>query len=177
MARSVLDCHVRITNSDGTPGSVVSVSGDDVCDWVALESGNAIAKEPDRLNRVKAVQHIVTNEVFPHVGLDNGLRTRLKKAHYLGLVIRKLLLVSITPSLADDRDHYANKRVDSAGVLLALIFRQRFRAFLKSLQFSITKQLQKGIHYINVVDSINPKAITAGLKYVFKKRAFTLAPF
>ncbi len=141
----------------------------------------------------------MTNEVFPHVGLDNGLRTRLKKAHYLGLVIRKLLLVSITPSLADDRDHYANKRVDSAGVLLALIFRQRFRAFLKSLQFSITKQLQvcsqmhirarpcfltryanqlqKGIHYINVVDSINPKAITAGLKYVFKKRACTLAPF
>jgi DNA-directed RNA polymerase II subunit RPB2 len=183
MARAVLDVDNAVLDGDGNTVSLVSMPLEDLCNWVGVDGGvttgsaaamaaAAIADgislaAAERAHRIKAVQHIVTNEVFPHVGLDNSLVVRKRKAHYLGYVVRKLLLVSLTPSLADDRDHYANKRVDSAGVSMALIFRQRFRAFLKGLQFALSKQIQNGMQYINVVDSINSKTITAGLYYAF----------
>lgn len=187
MARSVLDCDIHVV--DAAAGSqagdfnngaqrggdmdahggggggldVINMPIDDLCNWVGLEG----LTESDRAQRIRSVNHIVTNEVFPHVGLDNALKTRMRKVHFLGYVVRKLLLVSLGLAPCDDRDHYANKRVDCAGVLLALIFRQRFRAFLKNLQFSMSKQTSKGIQHIDVIDSINQKSITAGLKYAF----------
>ena len=42
-------------------------------------------------------------------------------------MIHRMLLVALGRREQDDRDHYANKRLDLGGPLLAQLFRQLFR--------------------------------------------------
>ena len=49
------------------------------------------------------------------------------QAYFLGYMIHRLLLVALGRRPEDDRDHYANKRLDLGGPLLAGLFRILFR--------------------------------------------------
>ena len=44
-----------------------------------------------------------------------------RKLHYIGAMVRKLLLVHVGKATVDDRDSYANKRVDASGTLMSLL--------------------------------------------------------
>ena len=48
-----------------------------------------------------------------------------KKAYFLGYMVHKLLMSSMGARRPDDRDHYAQKRLDLAGPLLGQLFRAR----------------------------------------------------
>ena len=45
----------------------------------------------------------------------------------------------------DDRDHYANKRLDLGGPLLAGLFRQLFKKLTKDVRNHVQKAVDKGI--------------------------------
>ena len=64
------------------------------------------SRERTREKRAKYVEHILKNEFLPHV--DDPTERRV----YLGLMIRRLIGVSIGYIPVDDRDHNANKRLD-----------------------------------------------------------------
>jgi DNA-directed RNA polymerase II subunit RPB2 len=44
----------------------------------------------------------------------------------------------------DDRDHYANKRLDLGGPLLASLFRQLFRKLTKDVRSYVQKCVDRG---------------------------------
>lgn len=119
----------------------------------------------DRRNRY--VEHIFHNEFLPHLGMKRDCpATYLKKSMYLGFVVRRLLRVYQGIDPCDDRDHYANKRLDTVGSLMAVLFRQLFRNFLRTFKLCLFKSIDAG-KYTNVVDSINAKRITSALRYHF----------
>jgi DNA-directed RNA polymerase II subunit RPB2 len=102
------------------------------------------------------------------MGLSMSADVQHSKACYLGFMVRKLIATYTGQLQCDDRDHYANKRIDTAGMLMSLLFRQIYRTLLKSL----TSQLQRLVEnnklcYTNIGDMINHKKITGAFKYAF----------
>ncbi len=59
--------------------------------------------------------------LLPHMGQTS--ESRIRKVRFLGLLIRKLLLVALGVAPPTDRDSYRNKRVHGAGVSLAKAFK------------------------------------------------------
>ena len=86
------------------------------------------------------------------------------QAYFFGYMIHRLLLVALGRRDQDDRDHYANKRLDLGGPLLAQLFRQLFRKLTKDLRSYMQKTVDRG-REINVTAAISKETITRGLKY------------
>lgn len=70
------------------------------------------------------------NIFIPHMGLNQS--DRLKKIKFLGLLIRKTILVSLEMINESDRDSYSRKRVYTAGVSLAKMFKSMFNSTVVS---------------------------------------------
>jgi DNA-directed RNA polymerase II subunit RPB2 len=88
------------------------------------------------------VQDILNDELFPHVG---GAEANYAKACLLAHMTRKMLLVAYGRMTNDDRDGYANKRVDLPGFLLANLFRTYFSAkMVKDIRASLSKEIHSG---------------------------------
>ena len=139
-------------------------SQDDAFEWMGREA----TKEVTRERRVKYCQHILGNELLPHVGLRLDSLCNQRKLHFLGYMVRRLLRVHLNMDAQDDRDDYANKRIDSAGVLMALLMRQLFRAHLKSISVAQHRLVENGkIETQPFAEQFSDKRITSGYKYCF----------
>lgn len=140
------------------------MSYDDLLDWLGREG----TKEPTKERRLRYLEHIITNEMLPHMGLSMDEKTTRAKACYLGFMVRKLIGVYTGQIQCDDRDHYANKRIDTAGMLMSLLFRQVYRTLLKSMTSQLHRLLEnRKLVYTNVGDMLNHKKITSAFKYAF----------
>ena len=54
----------------------------------------------------------------------------------------------------DDRDHYANKRLDLGGPLLAGLFRNLFRKVVKDVRGAVQRAVDKGaVHKCHFIDT------------------------
>ena len=121
--------------------------------------------EPTKEKRIRYVDNIFHNEFLPHMGLERTEDVQRKKAMFLGYMVMKLLRIYNGDQNSDDRDDYANKRLDPVHMLFALLLRQLLRAFLKTFTSQIHKAAENEKH-IFVIDMMkNSKRITAGFKY------------
>lgn len=137
---------------------------DELMEWLGREG----TKEPTRERRQRYLEHIITNELLPHMGLSMEPEILRVKACYLGFMVRKLIGTYTGQLQCDDRDHYANKRIDTAGMLMSLLFRQVYRTLLKSLTSQLHRLMEnKKIAYTNVGELLNHKKITGAFKYAF----------
>lgn len=144
--------------------TTADMSEEELLDWLGREG----TKEPTKERRNKYLEHIITNEMLPHMGLVLSNEINRCKACYLGYMVRKLISAYTGHIQCDDRDHYANKRVDTAGMLMSLLFRQVYRTYLKSLQGQLSRLMDTGkLDYTNLGDLINHKKITGAFKYAF----------
>ena len=112
--------------------------------------------------RIKYAKQLLQRELLPHVGSDPNCENL--KAYFLGYIVHRLLLVALGRAQEDDRDHYANKRLDLGGPLLGGLFRQLFRKLTKD----ITQHLQKCVDQnkeFNLPLAVKARTITQGLKY------------
>lgn len=135
---------------------------EDAFEWLGRETTREVTRE----RRNKYCLHILGNELLPHVGLRVDHLCNQRKMHYLGFMVARLLCVHIGKDPVDDRDDYSNKRVDSAGVLMALLMRQLYRAYLKSISVSQHRLVENGkIDTTSFGDLISDKRITSGFKY------------
>ena len=107
--------------------TTADMDADSLLEWIGKE-GTKVTKE----RRQKYLDHIVNCEILPHMGLFNTPQVLKEKSAYLGFMVRKLIKVYIGEIECDDRDNYSNKRVDTSGMLFALLFRQVFRAYQKT---------------------------------------------
>nr|AAY89343.1 RNA polymerase II second largest subunit [Antirrhinum majus] len=122
--------------------------------------GSTIGVTRDK--RIKYAREILQREMLPHVGTEEYCET--KKAYYFGYIINRLLLCALGRRPEDDRDHYANKRLDLAGPLLAGLFRMLFRKLTRDVRSYVQKCVDNGKD-VNLQFAIKAKTITSGLKY------------
>lgn len=115
-----------------------------------------------RSKRIEYAREILQKELLPHVGL--GEYTETKKAFFVGYMVHRLMLVVLKRRGEDDRDHYANKRLDLGGPLLANLFRLLFRKLTKDVRMYVQKCVDNGKE-VNVPWSVKTQTITRGLKY------------
>ena len=124
----------------------------------------------DKLLTNMSFENLINNELFPHVG-----KCLKKKALFLGIMIKKLLLVYFKKYNIDDRDSYINKRVDHVGILMGMIFKQNLVKLNKEIKNQINKIYNNGswnidinkslINEININKIIKPSIITSGMKF------------
>mmetsp|Transcript_20952 Transcript_20952/g.45838 ORF Transcript_20952/g.45838 Transcript_20952/m.45838 type:complete len:1183 (-) Transcript_20952:1037-4585(-) len=115
-----------------------------------------------RAKRIEYAREILQKELLPHVGL--GEYTETKKAFFIGYMVHRLMLVVLKRRNEDDRDHYANKRMDLGGPLLASLFRLLFRKLTKDLRMYVQKCVDAGKE-VNVPYAVKTQTISRGLKY------------
>tara|TARA_B110000046_G_C13019607_1_gene410406 strand:+ start:48 stop:3587 length:3540 start_codon:yes stop_codon:yes gene_type:complete len=128
--------------------------------------GKEGTRESTKERRQRYLDHIVNCEVLPHQGLTHTPDVLRAKALYLGLMIRKLVRVYVGELQCDDRDHFAAKRVDCAGVQYGLLFRQVFRATKKSLEAQLHRAAEAGkLHYTNVGSLVAGKKLSQAFRY------------
>lgn len=102
-------------------------------------------------------------QFLPHIGTDDSDDTRHKKVSLLGYMIEQLIQTNLGWRSEDDRDHYKNKRIDTAGFLMAGLFRQLMKKMLKDMKSSLIKTTETNI--VNISNLMKTKYITNGFKY------------
>lgn len=145
---------------DRAKDGYMDCSIDDLCDKI----GKKGTQEATRDKRLRYVKHIFFKEFLPHMGSGRTPEIRKAKAIVLGYAILKLLLVYKGVLKEDDRDHLANRRVLTPGMLCGLQFRQQWRMFLKALNILVHRAVESG-KFFNINDMISSKRITSGFKY------------
>ncbi|GKB29474.1 furry homolog-like protein, partial [Tanacetum coccineum] len=86
--------------------------------WVALDyirkRGATVGVTKEK--RINYARDIFQQEMLPHMGVREYYET--KKTYYFGYIIHRLLLCALGQRAEHDRDHYGNKRLDLAGILI-----------------------------------------------------------
>ncbi len=125
-------------------------------------------------DKIVYLKKILEEEFLPHCGADFK-----KKAYFLGYMVNRMIIDELNGNdmTCDDRDDYANKRVDSSGILMGSLFGQCCKALGKDVKKSLVKELKnnknwKSEHDITEIININnisklvkPNIIEGGLKY------------
>ncbi len=94
-----------------------------------------------RKYNINNVLQILDKDILPHIGLTPD--DRYKKVRYLGHLIHRLLLVHLDILPSTDRDSYVNKRINTAGISYAKVFKTNFNfAIVQQLRRQFTKDLR-----------------------------------
>jgi DNA-directed RNA polymerase beta subunit len=102
-------------------------------------------------------QQIIENEMLPHLGIS---ATPLEQGYFLGQMIKKLILTASMKRKEDDRDNYANKRIETSGILMHDIFRNLFKRYSSTMK----EKLQKYKHKPDIVAVMSTiKTISKGI--------------
>ena len=142
--------------------STADMALDELYEYIGKEGTRETTKE----KRQRYLDHIINCECLPHQGLVRTPEILRAKALYLGLMIRKMIRVYTGELRVDDRDHYAAKRVDCAGVQFGLLFRQVFRGTQKSLQAQLHKAADANkLEFTNVGNLVAGKKLTQAFRF------------
>lgn len=100
---------------------------------------------------------VVETETLPHLGISGSTS---EQACFLGRMVRRLIMTHIGERTEDDRDNYANKRVETSGTLLYDIFRNLFKKYVQFIKAALEKRKQRP-DIVSIISRI--KSITKGL--------------
>ena len=130
-----------------------------------------------RLDAISYAKHLLLNEFLPHLGqipfegldtrseknIDNDIELNFrKKMIFVGYMVFQLVNVILGRKKIEDRDHYAKKRAQLAGSLLA----QQYKGAFKKLTTDIIKNTKKALkdnNTVNILSWIKPSIITNAL--------------
>ena len=133
-------------------------STDDALDYI----GKRVAVGQSKDYRIQRTEQVLDKYLLPHVG--DTADARLEKAHYLCEMARKVLELELGMRKPDDKDHYANKRLNLAGDLLMQLFRTAFKNLLRDIQYQLEKNYGRG-RPINLRTAVRADVITERLRH------------
>lgn len=120
------------------------------------ETDKVIKQQQKRLHLLTLLE----DKFLPHV--TGG---KVYKAFYLGYMINKLLQVYLGRAKPDDRDSFANKRIDLPGNLIEELFRQFYRKMLTECnKFYRKRSKDSDDNPLVIIGQIKPNIIEQGLK-------------
>lgn len=111
-------------------------------------------KETGQLKKRKFVIDILENDLFPHC------YNAIQKQYYLGYMCNKILKAYNGYIMPDDRDSYANKRLDLCGASLNNLHRNNLNRYTKDAKKMIMKEIKSGTwrstnNYENILNLTN----------------------
>lgn len=112
--------------------------------------------------RLKRAQEVIDAFLLPHIGQEK--EARLAKAFYLGMMATKAIERAYGLRGEDDKDHYANKRLELSGKLMEHLFRYSFKYFVKDLRFQIDRTITRR-RKLNIATVVRPGAVTERIKF------------
>ena len=112
-------------------------------------------------DRIKYAKQVCETEIFPHMGIGS---TNKEISIMLGYIINKLLSTHIGIREPDDRDNYANKRIETTGILCTELFRTLFKRFINTTKLQLDKK-KSHLDALSIIRKNN--SITQGLKHCF----------
>ena len=127
-------------------------------------AARATVMDRGREDRIKYAADLLTKDLLPHVGTDKSASTRTRKCFFLGYIVHRLLMCSTGRAEEDDRDHFANKRLDLVGPLLAGLFRQLFYKLHKTMRNLLQRSLDDSGKEPSVSRAIKHEFISKGIK-------------
>jgi len=166
---------LNLLSSSIEEGSII-LTQEDALEYILRHS--SILGQPkdiklDRDTKLRLFREMIERDVLSHVG-----PCFVKKGLFLGYMVNKLLKCYFNEIPYDDRDSYCNKRVETSGYLMALLFRQYFTKMTKDMRNQIMKELNsnpwKNSKHMNIESIVNNNnlfkiikstTIESGLKY------------
>ncbi|MEE8402012.1 MAG: DNA-directed RNA polymerase subunit B'' [Candidatus Hydrothermarchaeaceae archaeon] len=104
--------------------------------------GKKVAAGQARDYRVKRAEQVIDRYLLPHIGVEK--EDRIRKAHYLGRMVLRVLELASDKRGEDDKDHYANKRLRLAGDLMEDLFRVAFYNLTRDIKYQIERSVVRG---------------------------------
>jgi len=105
------------------------------------------------------LEKILRQDLLQHLGEDIP-----KKRVFIGMMVNKILMVTLNKLEPDDRDAIHNKRIETPGILLGQLFRQNWKKMLSEIGKLFRKKNLSDINPINVISQIKPSTIEQGIK-------------
>jgi len=124
--------------------------------------GNILVLSGTKLNKTQAAVAFLNKELFPHLSRDKRTVTLAEKAQYLGFMVNKLIRTLRHQRPFDDRDHFANKRLDTTGSLMSTLFRRLIRKLVKDLTLAAGK-VAESKREINLPNLLKLGSLSKGL--------------
>ncbi len=112
--------------------------------------------------RLRRAQEVIDAFLLPHIGQE--AKDRIAKAHYLVMMATKSIEKAHKLRIEDDKDHYANKRLELSGKLMEHLFRYAFKYFVKDLKFQIDRTVTRR-RKLNISTIVRPGAITERIRF------------
>ena len=141
---SIIDANKYMTQEDALRHITASVA------YTPMNMDKENGAKKKREFAVDALQ----NDIFPHC------KTMRQKLHLMGYMANKLIRTSFKWRAPDDRDSYANKRIELTGTLLNNLFRNYFNKFVKEMQKHVVREINNGSwrsteDYENIINMTN----------------------
>ncbi|MBD3159723.1 MAG: DNA-directed RNA polymerase subunit B [Candidatus Lokiarchaeota archaeon] len=124
--------------------------------------GKRVAVGQTKEYRLSRAEKVLDRYLLPHVGTDP--ENRLQKAYYLGQMIERLLELVLGKREADDKDHYANKRLKLSGDLLMSLFRVALYSLNRDIKYQLERTATRG-RKPNIRTAVRADVITQRLKH------------
>ncbi|MCX6798867.1 MAG: DNA-directed RNA polymerase subunit B'' [Candidatus Diapherotrites archaeon] len=112
--------------------------------------------------RLRRAQEVIDAFLLPHIGQKKD--DRLTKAYYLTMMATKAIERSYGLRGEDDKDHYANKRLELSGKLMEHLFRYSFKYFIKDLRFQIDRTVTRR-RKLNISTIVRPGAVSERIRF------------
>jgi len=112
--------------------------------------------------RLRRAKEVIDAFLLPHIG--QKAEDRLAKAYYLTVMATKAIERSYKLRGKDDKDHYANKRLELSGKLMEHLFRYSFKYFVKDLKFQIDRTITRR-RKLNISTIVRPGAVTERIRF------------
>ncbi len=112
--------------------------------------------------RLRRAQEVIDGFLLPHIGAAK--EDRRAKAYYLATMATRAIERAHGLRGRDDKDHYANKRLELPGKLMEHLFRHSFKYFMKDLTFQIDRTVTRR-RKLNISTVVRPGAVTERLLF------------
>ncbi len=126
------------------------------------ELGRMSAPNQAKVYQEKRAEFQLDSYILPHLGMKP--EDRLEKAQYLARMAEHASLVAYRKVKPDDRDNYANKRINLAGDLMEVLFSSAFKFFIRDVKYHIERTTARG-RKLTVRTNINPDTLTEKILY------------
>jgi DNA-directed RNA polymerase II subunit RPB2 len=111
-------------------------------------------KDTGHRKKTEFTIEVLSNDLFPHCV------EKEQKIYYMGYMAYKLLMAYFNETKADDRDSYANKRIDLTGTSLNNLFRNYLNKLVKDMEKQVIREINTGSwrstdDYENIINQTN----------------------